>query len=48
MFRVKGISEGIQVSGKQYTAMFDVWRETDVQVVFHVGSAPFVSTCSVL
>ena len=34
MFGVKGISEGIQVSGKQYTAMFDVWRKTDVEIMF--------------
>jgi len=48
MFRVKGIIEGIQVSDKQYTAGFDVWRKIDVEITFHVGSAPFVSTCSVL
>jgi hypothetical protein len=34
MFGVKGISEGIQVSGKQYTAMFDVWSKTDVEIMF--------------
>jgi hypothetical protein len=41
MFRVKGASEGIKVSDKQYTAVFDVLRKIDVEITFHVGSAPF-------
>jgi len=45
---MKGISEGTQVSDKQCTAVFDVWRKIDIEITFHMGSAPFVSACSVL
>lgn len=41
MFRLKGISEGTQVWDKQYTAVFDVCRKTEVEITFRVGSTLF-------